>query len=98
MEERWAAWRRAKPSKTPRARKLPPMSRSRPLAQPPPLPRPLLTADAVAELLAVTRSAIYARHARGAIPGGVRFGRTLRFDPDIIAAWIAAHTDRGGAP
>ncbi len=75
------------------------MSRSRPHSpQPPPLPRPLLTADAVAELLAVTRSAIYARHARGAIPGGVRFGRTLRFDPDIIAAWIAAHTDRGGAP
>jgi predicted DNA-binding transcriptional regulator AlpA len=74
------------------------MSRPRSILPAPALPRPLLTADAVAELLAVTRSAIYARHARGAIPGGVRFGRTLRFDPDIIAAWIAAHTDRRGAP
>ena len=66
------------------------MSRARVPAAPPPLPaRPLITADALATMLSTTRGAIYARHARGGIPGGIRLGRSLRFDPDIIAAWLA---------
>ncbi len=52
----------------------------------------LLTADDLADLLATTRGAIYARHARGGIPGGIRLGRTLRFDPEVINTWITANT------
>jgi excisionase family DNA binding protein len=45
-------------------------------AGPPDLPR-LLTPDEAADLLRTTRKAIYARAARGRLPGAVRDGRRL---------------------
>lgn len=73
------------------------MTRVRPPVAPAPLPaRPLITADALAAMLSTTRGAIYARHARGGIPGGIRLGRSLRFDPDVIAAWLAQSATSGG--
>ena len=72
------------------------MSRKRPPHDSRPPRRRLLTADDLAELLATTRGAIYARHSRGGIPGGIRLGRTLRFDPDVIDKWITANTASAG--
>lgn len=40
----------------------------------------LMTVEELAELLRTSRGAVYARHARGGIPGALRLGRTLRFD------------------
>ena len=64
-------------------------------ACPPPsvsLPPALMTVEELAALLRTTKGAIYSRHARGGIPGSLRLGRTIRFDPRIIAQWLAANT------
>ena len=50
---------------------------------------PLLTYTEAAALLAMTRGALRAAVARGAIPH-VRLGnRTVRFDRDELVAWLA---------
>jgi len=72
------------------------MSRKHPPHDSLPKRRRLLTADDLARALATTRGAIYARHARGGIPGGIRLGRTLRFDPEVIDKWITANTASAG--
>lgn len=63
------------------------------------LPPPLMTVEELAVLLRTSKGAVYARHARGGIPGGVRLGRTLRFDPRVIAQWLSANSaSAGGQP
>ena len=63
------------------------------------LPPPLMTVEELAVLLRTSKGAVYARFARGGIPGGLRLGRTLRFDPRIIAQWLSANSaSAGGQP
>ena len=65
------------------------------------LPPTLMNVADLATLLRTSKSAIYARHARGGIPGSLRLGRSLRFDPRIIARWLAvkgAGAGLGGEP
>lgn len=63
------------------------------------LPPPLMTVEELAVLLRTSKGAVYARYARGGIPGGLRLGRTLRFDPRIIAQWLSANSaSAGGQP
>ncbi|MCY1010516.1 helix-turn-helix domain-containing protein [Nannocystis pusilla] len=58
-----------------------------------------MTVEELAVLLRTSKGAVYARHARGGIPGGLRLGRTLRFDPRIIAQWLSAKSaSAGGQP
>lgn len=65
----------------------------------PALPPALMTVEELASLLRTSKKAIYARHARGGIPGGVRLGRTLRFDPRVVAQWLSANSaSAGGQP
>ena len=60
------------------------------------LPPPLMTVEELAVLLHTSNGAVYARHARGGIPGSIRLGRTLRFDPRVIAQWISANSASAG--
>ena len=63
------------------------------------LPPPLLTVKDLAVLLSTSSSGIYSRVARGQIPGALRLGRTLRFDPRVIAQWLSAkRASAGGHP
>jgi len=55
------------------------------------LPPALMTVEELAVILRTSKGAIYARYARGGIPGGLRLGRTIRFDPRIIAKWLTAN-------
>ena len=64
--------------------------------QGPSLPPPLMTVEELAVLLRTSKGAVYALHARGGIPGGLRLGRTLRFDPRVIAQWISANSASAG--
>ena len=48
----------------------------------------LLTAEAVAERLAVPKSTIYEAARQNRIGGVVRLGRVLRFDPGKFEAWL----------
>ena len=50
----------------------------------------MLTADHVADLLGVSREAIYKMNERGELPGGRKFGRRLRFPRPVIKAWLLA--------
>src|SRR5690606_38549245 len=60
------------------------------------LPPRLMTVEELAVLLNTSKGAVYARHARGGIPGGLRLGRTLRFDPRVIAQWLSANSASAG--
>jgi excisionase family DNA binding protein len=65
----------------------------------PELPPALMTVEELAVLLHTSKAAVYARLARGGIPGCVRLGRTLRFDPRVIAQWLSANSaSAGGLP
>ena len=65
----------------------------------PDLPPPLLTVRDLAVLLTTSSSGVYSRVARGQIPGALRIGRTLRFDPRVIAQWLSANkASAGGLP
>ncbi|WP_373372119.1 helix-turn-helix domain-containing protein [Nannocystis bainbridge] len=58
-----------------------------------------MTVEELALLLNTSKGAVYARLSRGGIPGAVRLGRTLRFDPRIIAQWLSANSaSAGGQP
>jgi len=63
------------------------------------LPPPVLTVQDLAVLLATSCSGVYSRVARGQVPGRLRIGRTLRFDPRVIARWLSANkASAGGLP
>lgn len=63
------------------------------------LPPPLLTVKDLAVLLSTSSSGVYSRVARGQIPGALRIGRSLRFDPRVIAQWLSANkASAGGLP
>ncbi len=63
------------------------------------LPPPLLTVQDLAVLLTTSSSGVYSRVARGQIPGTIRIGRSLRFDPRVIAQWLSANkASAGGLP
>jgi len=65
----------------------------------PELPPPLLTVRELAVLLATSSSGVYSRVARGQIPGALRIGRSLRFDPRVVAQWLSANkASAGGLP
>lgn len=53
----------------------------------------LLTADEVAQILAMRVDYVYALSRRGQIPH-LRFGRTLRFRAEAIETWLRA-AERG---
>lgn len=53
---------------------------------------PLLRVEAVAKLLDVAPRTVYIRAQRGEIPGAVRIGRALRFNPRAIRLFV----ERGG--
>jgi len=57
---------------------------------------PLMTVAELAVLLQTSKGAVYARHARGGIPGALRLGRTLRFDRRIIVHWLSANSTSAG--
>jgi excisionase family DNA binding protein len=48
----------------------------------------LLTADETADLLRMSRKAVYCMHDRGGIPGSIRRGRRLLFVRDDLLRWI----------
>ena len=56
---------------------------------------PLLTIDELADWLAMTPGAI--RNARyrnsEALPPAIRIGRQLRWDQDVVEAWIQRHAE-----
>ncbi len=60
------------------------------------LPPPLLTVQDLAVLLATSSSGVYSRVARGQVPGTLRIGRSLRFDPRVIAQWLSANKASAG--
>jgi excisionase family DNA binding protein len=60
------------------------------------LPSSFMTVEELAVLLNMSKGAVYARHARGGIPGGLRLGRVLRFDPRVIAQWLSANSASAG--
>ena len=63
------------------------------------LPLSLLTVQDLAVLLVTSSSGVYSRVARGQIPGAFRIGRSLRFDPRVIAQWLSANkASAGGLP
>ena len=63
------------------------------------LPPPLLTVQDLALLLTTSSSGVYSRVARGQIPGALRIGRSIRFDPRVIAQWLSANkASAGGLP
>jgi excisionase family DNA binding protein len=53
----------------------------------------LLQAHEVAQLIRVSRKAVYTMAERGEIPGVTKLGRRLRFRRDAIEAWIASSTE-----
>ena len=57
---------------------------------------PLMTVEELALLLQTSKGAVYARLARGGIPGALRLGRTLRFDRRIIVHWLSANSTSAG--
>lgn len=57
---------------------------------------PLMTVEELALLLQTSKGAIYARLARGGIPGALRLGRTLRFDRRVIVQWLSANSTSAG--
>ena len=48
----------------------------------------LLTADDMAELLRISRKAVYAMAERGELPGVTRIGRRLRVRRDLVLRWL----------
>ena len=50
---------------------------------------PMLTAQAVAEILAVSQHRVYELTRRGVLPH-TRIGRQVRYDPERLRAWIDA--------
>lgn len=57
---------------------------------------PLMTVEELAILLQTSKGAVYARLARGGIPGALRLGRTLRFDRRVIVHWLSANSTSAG--
>ncbi|PRP90662.1 Helix-turn-helix domain protein [Enhygromyxa salina] len=60
---------------------------SRPTTDPSALPY-LLCADEVANLLRITRKAVYCMVDRGQLPGVTKIGRRVRFHRDSILTWL----------
>ena len=50
----------------------------------------LLRADEVAQILRVSRKAVYCMVDRGEIPGVTKIGRRIRFHRDDLLAWLEA--------
>lgn len=58
--------------------------------QPSPVASPTIKADEAAQLLGITRAALYARVARGLVPGAIRISRrALRFRRDAVLQLLA---------
>jgi excisionase family DNA binding protein len=53
----------------------------------------LLQADEVAQLLRVSRKAVYTMAERGEIPGVTKLGRRLRFRRDALEAWLVTSAE-----
>jgi len=53
----------------------------------------LLQAEEVAQLIRVSRKAVYTMAERGEIPGVTKLGRRLRFRRDAIEAWLSASAE-----
>jgi excisionase family DNA binding protein len=53
----------------------------------------LLQAEEVAQLIRVSRKAVYTMAERGEIPGVTKLGRRLRFRRDAIEAWLATSAE-----
>lgn len=51
---------------------------------------PLMTGADLARLLSTSKAGVYQRLSRGQVPAAaiVRIGRTVRFDPAGVAAWL----------
>lgn len=45
----------------------------------------------LAEILGVSPISVYKRAAANRIPGAIRFGTSVRFDPGIVAQWLKKH-------
>lgn len=55
---------------------------------------PLWMVGELAAHLRTTSSAVYRRRSLGRpLPPAIRVGRSLRWDPDTVAAWLAAQTE-----
>ena len=73
------------PASTPRPTREAPASQ----AGLPRLDKPAFTVDEAAALLGLTRKAVFARAARGQLPGVFRLGRSLRFRGAELVAFLA---------
>lgn len=54
------------------------------MAGSPPLGRPLISTDDLADWLGVSRRSVYHLHQRGALPAAIRIGGRLRWQPKDI--------------
>jgi predicted DNA-binding transcriptional regulator AlpA len=56
----------------------------------------LLTVDDLARIFHTTRRGIYNRRHRGDCPPPVKVGASLRWDPNTVAKWIEARSEKEG--
>ena len=56
--------------------------------------RPKMTATDLAALLAVSVTRIYQLRHEGALPPAIKIGRTVRWDPDDVDAWLEASKEK----
>ncbi len=59
-------------------------------------PRKLVGAEVVAERLDIPLSSVYELARMGRIPGCIRLGRRMRFDPDRLERWLENGGETGG--
>jgi excisionase family DNA binding protein len=59
-----------------------------------PAPQELLTVDEAAELLRMSKPAVYAAVERGTLPGAVRLGRRIRFSAAVLRKHMGLTTVR----
>jgi putative molybdopterin biosynthesis protein len=58
------------------------------------MPQKYLTVNEVADLLQMSKSHLFTQVRQGKIPA-IRLGRAIRFDPEVLQAWLQGQTIQG---